>query len=94
VSGTNTVAVVTAPLILLAQTRQADRDKVHSEADAHHREDLAQANIERQELAKVQSQQIFTLLEQNTKLTQVTQQLTKRIEELTNEIHHQVTRSA
>ena len=29
-------AAYAAPLILLAQTRQADRDKVHSEADALH----------------------------------------------------------
>ena len=29
-------AAYAAPLILLAQTRQADRDKVHSEADAQH----------------------------------------------------------
>src|SRR5438105_1679919 len=32
-------AAYSAPLILLAQTRQADRDKAHSEADALHRED-------------------------------------------------------
>jgi uncharacterized membrane protein len=37
-----------APLILLAQTRQADRDKAHAEADALHREDLARASAERQ----------------------------------------------
>src|SRR5262245_3064854 len=34
-------AAYAAPLILLAQTRQADRDKVHAEADAEHREALA-----------------------------------------------------
>src|SRR6201981_3191499 len=48
-------AAYAAPLILLAQTRQADRDKVHTEADARHREDLAQAHLERQELAAKQS---------------------------------------
>ena len=31
-------AAYAAPLILLAQTRQADRDKAHSEADARHRD--------------------------------------------------------
>src|SRR5215472_15590461 len=40
-----------APLILLAQTRQADRDKAHADADAQHREALAEASLERQELA-------------------------------------------
>src|SRR5271155_3176831 len=34
-------AAYAAPLILLAQTRQADRDKALAEADAAHREDLA-----------------------------------------------------
>ena len=36
-------AAYAAPLILLAQTRQADRDKVHADADAQHREALAMA---------------------------------------------------
>ncbi len=35
-------AAYAAPLILLAQTRQADRDKVMSLADAQHREELHQ----------------------------------------------------
>ena len=83
-------AAYAAPLILLAQTRQADRDKAHADADARHREDLAQASIERQELAAKQSAQILALLEQNTRLTQMTQALSQRIEELTKEIHRRV----
>ncbi len=79
-----------APLILLAQTRQADRDKAHADADAQHREALAQASIERQELATKQSAQILELLEQNTNLTRITQELTSRIKELTDEIHVRV----
>jgi len=80
-------AAYAAPLILLAQTRQADRDKVHADADARHREDLALASIDRHDLARTQSAQILDLLEQNTRLTQVTQALSERIEELTKEIH-------
>ena len=38
----STQAAYAAPLILLAQTRQADRDKVTSLADAQHREELHQ----------------------------------------------------
>lgn len=38
----STQAAYAAPLILLAQTRQADRDKKSEEASAHHREELAQ----------------------------------------------------
>ena len=76
-----------APLILLAQTRQSDRDKAHAEADAQHREDLAKAAIQRQELAATQSTQMVELLHQNTELTKLTQELSLRIEALTRELH-------
>jgi uncharacterized membrane protein len=84
-------AAYAAPLILLAQTRQADRDKAHADADAQHREDLAQASFERQMLAERQSAEVMNLLEQNTRLTQLTQELTQRIKELTDEIHSRLT---
>ncbi len=83
-------AAYAAPLILLAQTRQADRDKAHTEADARHREDLALAATQRQDLAAKQSRHILELLDQNTKLTEATRELAQRIEELTNQIHHHV----
>src|SRR5262245_12833470 len=83
-------AAYAAPLILLAQTRQADRDKALAEADARHREDLAKAHLERQEIATRQSEQIIGLLEQNTQLTKLTQELSERIEKLTDEIHRRV----
>jgi uncharacterized membrane protein len=82
-----------APLILLAQTRQADRDKVHAEADARHREALAEAAEQRQILAAQQSAAMFELLEQNTRLTEVTRQLTERIETLTREMHEKLARA-
>jgi uncharacterized membrane protein len=84
-------AAYAAPLILLAQTRQADRDKAHAEADAQHREDLARASSERQILAEQQSAELMKLLEQNTRLTKLTQELTQRIKELTDEIHSRLT---
>jgi len=83
----STQAAYAAPLILLAQTRQADRDKALAEADAQHREALAAASDERQTLAARQQEQILALLEQNTELTRITRDLTARIEELTREIH-------
>jgi len=83
-------AAYAAPLILLAQTRQADRDKALADADARHREDLAKAHSERQEIATRQSEQILGLLEQNTHLTKLTQQLSERIEKLTDEIHRRI----
>lgn len=51
----STQAAYAAPLILLAQTRQADRDKASETADAAHREEIAQHHA--------------TLLQQNTEMT-------------------------
>jgi len=83
-------AAYAAPLILLAQTRQAERDKVHTEADAQHREALALANDQRLELAAQHSEQMLTLLRQNTELTELTQQLSQHIEGLTRDIHNKI----
>lgn len=81
-----------APLILLAQTRQAARDKAQSDADAQHREALAVANSERQAEAAQTTAQLLELLEQNTHLTEMTKQLTERIENLTSEMHEHFVR--
>jgi uncharacterized membrane protein len=81
-----------APLILLAQTRQAARDKAQSEADAQHREALATANSERQAQAAKNTAQLLELLEQNTRLTEMTKALTERIENLTTEMHQHFVR--
>ncbi|WP_460532457.1 DUF1003 domain-containing protein [Chitinimonas naiadis] len=80
-------AAYAAPLILLAQTRQAERDKVHADADALHREALATAAEQRQAIAAETAAQMLTLLRQNTELTELTKQLTERIEVLTVEMH-------
>jgi uncharacterized membrane protein len=86
----STQAAFAAPRILLKQTRQADRDKAHVDADAQYREDLARASIERQDLAAKQSAPIVELLELNTRLTRMTQELSQRSKELTDEIHRRV----
>src|SRR5205823_13062836 len=69
-------AAYAAPLILLAQTRQSERDKMWTDADARHREEL--------------SAQTISLLQQNTDLTVQIQELTKQVQALTTEIHAQV----
>lgn len=66
-------AAYAAPLILLAQTRQADRDKANTEADAKHREELSRMQLD--------------MLKQNTAITEQVADLTRRIEQLTQEIH-------
>lgn len=69
-------AAYAAPLILLAETRQAERDKHWTEAEAHHREDVSQTTL--------------VMLEQNTELTREVRELAARVQALTIEIHGQV----
>jgi uncharacterized membrane protein len=76
-----------APLILLAQTRQSDRDKALTEADAQHREDLALAAQQRIEIATEQGEQLLELLRLNTELTESTRKLSLQIEALTRDLH-------
>lgn len=90
-------AAYAAPLILLAQTRQAERDKAHSEADALHREDLHQISDKRREQQEKQTallvemlgqnnvltEKVSALLQQNIALTRTVHELTGRIETLT-----------
>jgi uncharacterized membrane protein len=74
-------AAYAAPLILLAQARQADRDKAFSNADANHREALATAAVQRQEIALQQTNRLEELLAANTALTEEVQKLTRQIHE-------------
>ena len=73
-------AAYAAPLILLAQTRQADRDKVHSERveNSHHRLERA---------AKTETDKILELLQSNTDLTRQDKELTEQVADLTRQIH-------
>ena len=64
----STQAAYAAPLILLAQTRQAARDKAYADAQALHREDVARAQAE--------------MLAQNTALTEAVHQLSVEIRQL------------
>jgi len=86
-------AAYAAPLILLAQTRQADRDKAHADADALHREALARASEERQIEAAKQNEILLELLQRNTELTELTQNMSQRIETLTSDLHRHITHS-
>ena len=84
-------AAYAAPLILLAQTRQADRDKAHADADAQHREDLAHASEQREALAAAQTANLLVLMRQNTELTEITKTMSERIQTLTEEVHRRLT---
>jgi uncharacterized membrane protein len=101
----STQAAYAAPLILLAQTRQADRDKVTSLADAQHREELHQISEQRQAQMREQAgmlvemvqqntaltERVETLLKQNTELTQTVRTLVERIDAMTSEVHARMT---
>jgi uncharacterized membrane protein len=72
----STQAAYAAPLILLAQTRQADRDKATEMASARHRDELSKAENK--------------LLAENTELTEQVAKLTREIDDLTHKIHQRV----
>jgi uncharacterized membrane protein len=80
-------AAYAAPLILLAQTRQADRDKAHALADAEHRDELHRISDERAQTAVEQTRILLDLMQQNTDLTMTVKSLTERVEALTKDVH-------
>ena len=86
----STQAAYAAPLILLAQTRQADRERVHAVADAQHREDLHRDSEERQTLAAQQTAVLVEMVRQNTAHTKSVKALTERVEALTREVHENI----
>jgi uncharacterized membrane protein len=83
----STQAAYAAPLILLAQTRQAERDKVAVERDEKHRDDVANMNVQRQAEAQKTADELKKLLDANTQLTREDKDLTQKVEALTREIH-------
>jgi uncharacterized membrane protein len=86
-------AAYAAPLILLAQTRQADRDAAHALADAEHREALHSASEERVALEAQQTTLLVEMLRQNTQLTETVKAIAERVEAQTVEVHKAVVNS-
>jgi uncharacterized membrane protein len=83
----STQAAYAAPLILLAQTRQADRDKAESESVEAHREQLARKAAAHQAAVERTTNELKRLLESNTDLTRQDKELTEQVAKLTREIH-------
>ena len=81
----STQAAYAAPLILLAQTRQADRDKLHGEM-------IDKRHTTLEEAAKMQTDKLVTLLQSNTALTEQDKDLTEEVVKLTREIHAALTK--
>ena len=83
----STQAAYAAPLILLAQTRQADRDKVQ-EVMAERRHDEQATTAERRVAAiKAETDKLTQLLESNTEVTRQDKELTEQVAALTRQIH-------
>jgi uncharacterized membrane protein len=87
----STQAAYAAPLILLAQTRQVERDKESSDKLEAHREEVTVAMQRREAALKKETDELKTLLQSNTDLTQQDKELTEKIETLTREIHARLT---
>lgn len=83
----STQAAYAAPLILLAETRQAERDKMASEQNEHHRETVERSAEERVASIKAETDKLQALLEANTDLTRQDKELTEQVAALTREIH-------
>jgi len=82
----STQAAYAAPLILLAQTRQADRDK-HQEALIEQRHGHAEVTAqERVEAIRQETATLRTLIESNTVLTQEDKELTEQVHAVVSEI--------
>ena len=88
----STQAAYAAPLILLAETRQTDRDKHHSELIEHHHERQATSAARREGELKHAIDGLHALLESNTALTERDKELTEQVAALTREIHALLTR--
>jgi uncharacterized membrane protein len=80
-------AAYAAPLILLAQTRQADRDKAHDMMVEQYQEREQKQGERRVEAIKTETDKLTQLLESNTDLTRQDKELTEQVAQLTKEIH-------
>jgi len=86
----STQAAYAAPLILLAQTRQVERDKMAADQLEAHRDDVNRRLEEREAALKKESDELKALLAANTDLTRQDKELTEKIATLTREIHARV----
>ena len=87
----STQAAYAAPLILLAQTRQTERDKLAEDRAEKHHERLERMATKREEAIRTGTEELVKLLSSNTELTQQDKELTEQVAKLTREIHAQIT---
>jgi len=90
----STQAAYAAPLILLAETRQAARDKTSSVLAEQHRDHAEQMAGRRVAALKKETDKLEALLQSNTNLTRQDKELTEQVATLTREIHAVLTKPA
>ncbi len=87
----STQAAYAAPLILLAQTRQVDRDKGHTDSiEKLHEQQATTAETRERQITEA-IDELRQLLQSNTTLTQQDKELTEQVAGLTREIHSRLT---
>jgi uncharacterized membrane protein len=88
----STQAAYAAPLILLAETRQAARDKTAALMTESHRDKTERSAERRVAALRTETNKLQELLQSNTELTRQDKELTEQIAKLTREIHAALTK--
>ena len=88
----STQAAYAAPLILLAQTRQAERDKIASDKAENRHDETERQAAERVAALRTETDKLTRLLDANTDLTRQDKELTEQVAKLTREIHGRLLR--
>jgi uncharacterized membrane protein len=83
----STQAAYAAPLILLAQTRQAERDKIAGDMAEKRHNQRERSAAERVAALRAETDKLEKLLQSNTELTRQDKELTEGVAELTRQIH-------
>lgn len=83
----STQAAYAAPLILLAQSRQAERDKVAADVAEQRHAEMERSAAERVAALRTETDKLEQLLQSNTELTRQDKELTEHVAGLTREIH-------
>ena len=90
--GFSTQAAYAAPLILLAETRQAERDKFSGETIEKRHDEMERRAAERVAALKAETDKLEQLLTSNTDLTRQDKELTEQVAALTRQIHAALTK--
>jgi uncharacterized membrane protein len=88
----STQAAYAAPLILLAETRQAERDKISSVMTEKRRDQMERNAEDRVAALKIETDKLQELLNSNTDLTRQDKELTEQVAALTRDIHAVLTK--